>query len=97
MTRQTVLRLAELQLWGEVEENSGILMDAPTFFSVGELIWMAGGSGSEEDIKTNRKRWKEWCMQKLCTADRERQKQTKTRVAKNRSRPTLRKNRRNGS
>ena len=58
-TRQTVLGLAELQLRGEIEENGGILMDAPAFLSAGELIWMAGGSGSEEDVKVKRKQWKE--------------------------------------
>eukprot|EP01050_Picozoa_sp_SAG11_P008913 SAG11_NODE_807_length_7088_cov_6.548862_7_plen_52_part_00 len=48
-----MLRFAELMLREVVKIEGSILMDAPAHTSVDMLIWMAGGSGTEQEREEN--------------------------------------------
>ena len=69
LTRQAVLRLAEMSLRGQINPAGSILMDAPAFTSVEMLVYLAGGSGGESDREENRQRWREVGLSCLCPAD----------------------------
>eukprot|EP01050_Picozoa_sp_SAG11_P010645 SAG11_NODE_1078_length_5963_cov_5.690825_6_plen_178_part_00 len=74
LTRRAVLRFAELMLRGVVKIDGSIIMDAPAHTSVDMLIWMAGGSGTEQEQEENRAQWKKWAIEKLCLKHQERRK-----------------------
>ena len=40
--------------------EGSITMDAPAATSTEQLIWMAGGLGTEEERKENQERWQKW-------------------------------------
>ena len=77
LVRQSVLRYAELVSRALCSGDGSILKDALAFNSAEMLVWLAGGSGSEEDRKENRKRWRVQAMMCLAPADKERRKKKK--------------------
>ena len=59
--RQEVLRQAGLEAARLVTGNGGILMDAPAYSSVDQLVAFAGGWGSKQDREESRRRWAKEC------------------------------------
>ena len=74
LTRQAVLRFAELLLREVLQVEGSILMDAPAYNSVAQLVWMAGGSGTTQEREDNRKQWRKWAFALLGPADQARKK-----------------------
>ena len=74
LTRRLVLRFVALLKRKLVNDVGTILMDAPAFTSVKQLVGLAGGSGSAEDRKAGRRQWRAWARQLLGAADLARRK-----------------------
>ena len=72
LERRDVLRHHALVNLGWLKEEGTLLIDAPAANNKDQLVWMAGGSGTEEDRKLNRLRWAGWAKELLCPADRQR-------------------------
>ena len=72
LPRRALLRYAELERRGVVDEPGDILMDAPASNTNGQLVEMAGGFGSTENRETRRAEWKAMCKRRLSDADRSR-------------------------
>ena len=73
LTRRMLLRYAELERRGVVNEPGDILMDAPATTSNGMLVEMAGGFGTAENREIRRAQWSEWCKRRLPAFDRKRE------------------------
>ena len=74
LERRALLRYAELRRRKIVVEPGDFLMDAPAHSDNDMLIGLAGGTGTQDEREAARRQWKEWCLQKLSAADRDRRK-----------------------
>ena len=75
LARRDILRhyeMTHVRKWFTVEGD--LMMDAPAANTTEQLVYMAGGSGTQEDRKENRQRWERWAKDLLSPADRERMK-----------------------
>ena len=72
LERRMLLRYAELERRGVVNEPGDILMDVPANNSNGQLVEMAGGFGTEENRKAQRAVWHEWAKRQMSDVDRNR-------------------------
>ena len=78
LTRQLLLRYAEVEARGMISVEGSILMDAPAYNTKDQLVALAGGSGSEKEREEARKTWKGWSMRHLSDGDRAKMKKSST-------------------
>jgi len=78
LTRQLLLRYAEVEARGMISVEGSILMDAPAYNTKDQLVALAGGSGSVKEREEARKQWKAWTMRHLCEGDRARMRKRST-------------------
>ena len=78
LTRQLLLRYAEVEARGMISVEGSILMDAPAYNTKDQLVALAGGNGSEKEREEARKTWREWSMRHLSDGDRARMKKSST-------------------
>ena len=73
LTRKWLLRYAELERRGVINEPGDILMDVPASTANGDLVDMAGGFGTAEHREKQRLHWRGLCKRRLADVDRTRQ------------------------
>jgi hypothetical protein len=70
---RALLRYAELERRGVIDEPGDILMDVPASTANGDLVDMAGGFGTAEHREAQRLHWRGMCKRRMADVDRTRQ------------------------